>query len=301
MNAELITAFLTLVEYENFTLAAEKLCLTQSALSHRVNLLEKEISEVLITRSRGKRGINLTEAGIDFIPLAEKYLNFDKSITNFKNNRRFHSLTIGNVESFSYMFGKLYRQIALNNNQEIPVLIHNYTYPSFHIINEVEQQNIDIGFTVRQRIGRNLNIKPLFSEKHYLIGDLGTDKKNIDPCHLDRSKEILSDWSQDYHFWHDSYIGSDHHPFAVAGTCLALLELMTKNTWCIIPESFIHFLQSTCALKGIKVNKYNLINPPPNRICYKLTHKYPSTITAETLCYFEDLLKKFLQKNDLHM
>lgn len=301
MNLELINAFLTLVECKNFTTASDKLCITQSALSHRLTLLEGEINEVLITRSRGKRGINLTEAGMEFIPLAEKWLAFDKNIKNFKNNRRFHSITISSVESYSHIFGELYRQIAFNNNQQIPLLIYNYTYPSFHIINEVEQQNIDIGFTVRQRISRNLNITPLFSEEHYLIGNLGTDKAIIDPRRLDKSREILSDWSQEYHLWHDTHIGSDTRPFAVAGTCLAMLEFMTENTWCIVPKSFTDLLLESCASKGIKAQKYKLLMPPPKRICYKITYKYSNTNKAEILHYFENKLEFFLKEKDLHM
>lgn len=51
-------AFIKVIETGNFTKAAEELGYTQSAISQMVNSLEKELSTILILRSR--TGITLT-------------------------------------------------------------------------------------------------------------------------------------------------------------------------------------------------------------------------------------------------
>ncbi len=56
-----LTAFMTLAATLNFTKAAERLGITQSALSHRIRQLENELGTVLINRS--SHGAHLTESG----------------------------------------------------------------------------------------------------------------------------------------------------------------------------------------------------------------------------------------------
>lgn len=57
----LVEEFLELVNYMNFTVAARKLNLTQSALSKHIAALEKEFDVVLVDRS--KQQIELTQQG----------------------------------------------------------------------------------------------------------------------------------------------------------------------------------------------------------------------------------------------
>ena len=56
-----LTAFMAVSATLNFTRAAESLGLTQSALSHRIRLLERDLGTVLLNRS--SRGVELTDAG----------------------------------------------------------------------------------------------------------------------------------------------------------------------------------------------------------------------------------------------
>ncbi len=59
-----IVYFLTLVESECYLTAAEKLCITVSALRHSMSELEKLVNQKLLFKNRG--GIRLTEAGAEF-------------------------------------------------------------------------------------------------------------------------------------------------------------------------------------------------------------------------------------------
>ena len=58
-----VDAFLAIVESGSLTRAAQKLYLTQSTLSSRLDCLEKELGAPLLIRKKGIRRVELTEAG----------------------------------------------------------------------------------------------------------------------------------------------------------------------------------------------------------------------------------------------
>ena len=301
MDIEMIQAFTTLVEYKNFTKAADILCISQSALSHRLNTLELELGETLIIRNRGKRVFYLTQAGSEFIPLAEQWLALYKTTQNFKELRKIKTITISNIETLTNVFGKLYQQISSSPSNDFSLMVNTYTFPSPHIISEVENQNLDVGFVVRQRISRNLKIEPIFKEPLLLLGALGSDKQSIDPRTLDPHKELITDWYTDYRPWHDFYLGTASNPFAIVDTATMAVNFITDGIWCIVPQCSADFLTKNCALNGVEVRTYEMPNPPPPRTCYKVTHRFPAPQHSESIRYFEEKLTDFLAENNLHL
>jgi DNA-binding transcriptional LysR family regulator len=72
MNLKFVEAFVWVARLRNITLAAEKLCLTQSAVSNRIAALEDELGAELINRRHPR--FHLSDAGIRFMDYAEKLL-----------------------------------------------------------------------------------------------------------------------------------------------------------------------------------------------------------------------------------
>ncbi|MDP6669874.1 MAG: LysR family transcriptional regulator [Candidatus Krumholzibacteria bacterium] len=72
MELHQLKAFLALAEEGSFTLAAEKLYLSQSAVSQSIARLEESLGEGLLQRRRGK--LRLSEAGELFLPRARQGL-----------------------------------------------------------------------------------------------------------------------------------------------------------------------------------------------------------------------------------
>ena len=72
MQISQIYAFLAVAEFESFSLAAEKLHITQPAVSKRIRQLENYINVALFDRI-GKRSM-LTPNGLAFKPHAERIL-----------------------------------------------------------------------------------------------------------------------------------------------------------------------------------------------------------------------------------
>lgn len=73
MDINLIRTFLELNRTRHFGQAAENLCITQSAVSARIRLLEDTVGVPLFTRQRNK--IDLTPAGVKFQTYADTILN----------------------------------------------------------------------------------------------------------------------------------------------------------------------------------------------------------------------------------
>jgi DNA-binding transcriptional LysR family regulator len=84
MDTLQITAFIAVAEASSFTLAAERLHLTQPAISKRINLLEQFLGNRLFDRI-GKQ-IKLTEAGQILLPHAKKILREIEDTRNAVQN-----------------------------------------------------------------------------------------------------------------------------------------------------------------------------------------------------------------------
>ena len=72
MDNQTLKAFVTVAECASFSVAAEKLHLTQSAVSKRIALLEQQVRKRLFDRIA--RQVSLTEAGIALLPRAQHIL-----------------------------------------------------------------------------------------------------------------------------------------------------------------------------------------------------------------------------------
>ena len=72
IDSRQLRAFLMLARKGSFTAAAKELNLTQSAISHAVKALEKDVGCRLLDRMRKK--VLLTQAGEQFLSHAEKFL-----------------------------------------------------------------------------------------------------------------------------------------------------------------------------------------------------------------------------------
>lgn len=78
MTFEQIKSFLAIVKYNHFTLASQKLYISQSSISKHIKSLEKELGVELFNRQH--RNIKLTDAGEEFYKFAYKSMVSYESI-----------------------------------------------------------------------------------------------------------------------------------------------------------------------------------------------------------------------------
>jgi LysR family transcriptional regulator, low CO2-responsive transcriptional regulator len=72
LDSRKLLAFATLAKLGSFTIAAKELNLTQSAVSHAIKGLERELDCKLFTRLG--RGVSITESGAKLLPRVEVIL-----------------------------------------------------------------------------------------------------------------------------------------------------------------------------------------------------------------------------------
>ena len=297
MDLNYIEAFVSLVTHKSFTRAADALFISQSTLSYRIDHLEKELGVQLITRSRGKKTFALTQAGMEFIPLAERWLMLERDTHHFKSDTRQRTLSVSCVETISLLFSELYADVSREN----PFMLSLHSAQSFSTIDAVETHSVDIGFTVRERASRNAQIVPLFSEKHYLLGCLNSDKRVIDPRTLAPERELLTDWGTSYRAWHAAYFASGHRPLAEVETVCNVSNYFDDGIWCIVPACALPFLKMNIAALGHDAQVYEMTDPPPNRVCYKVVNCAPHPSRTENIRCFEAHLERFLKEHELHL
>ncbi|MCF7220324.1 LysR substrate-binding domain-containing protein [Marilutibacter chinensis] len=89
----LLRAFVAVHDSGGFTRAAERLHLTQSAISHQIRRLEEQAGRPLLRRTT--RRLALTEDGEEFLSLAQRILDASDALT-----RRFHLSPVSGVIRF---------------------------------------------------------------------------------------------------------------------------------------------------------------------------------------------------------
>ena len=123
MNLEGLAAFLAVAETGSFTAAADRLFLTQPAISKRIALLEADLDTRLFDRIG--REIRLTEAGDALLPRARAIL-----LTLEDTRRALHNLHAGEIEG-TLTFGTSHH-IGLHR---LPPLLREYStrYPKVQL------------------------------------------------------------------------------------------------------------------------------------------------------------------------
>ena len=295
MNILGIETFLKIAQLRSITGTAEELHLSQSTVSHRLKLLEEAIGEPLIVRSKGRRSIELTPRGQAFVPLAERWLLLAKDTERFQNGAIERSLTVASIDSINaFVLGPFYREIAGMPGHPLDLDVR--TYQSFQVQEMVEKHEIDIGFLVRKHTSRTLIFRPIFQERHVLIGSLGEDESVlIDPRELDPRYEVRANWSPDYLDWHNYYFDSSISPWVEVDTAaLALNFFDNPKVWGIVPERAAALFRATAGL-----HVYRMPNPPPDRVCYQVEHRFPLENKRQAIDQFSSLLIAYLHKTGL--
>lgn len=295
MNTEIVKTFLKLVEFKSITGAAEALYLSQSTVSHRLKQLEDYIGDTLVVRSKGRHGIELTPRGVAFIPLAERWISLSKDTEQFQISAIRQDLIIGGIDSLNaYSLSALFCDIA--NIAGHPINLDLRTYHSFQIQLAVENHEIDLGFLVRKHTSRNLIFKPIFSERYMIVGNFNANSSiAINPHDLDPAYEVVSTCSPDYSDWHNYHFDSSVAPWAEVDTPALLLNFLEQpKTWAVVTESVAAFLTKSPLIKS-----YKLSSPPPDRVCYEVSHRFPLENKVHIIRQFDDYLESYIDRNPI--
>lgn len=169
MDTKLIEYILKIYEEENITRAAEKLCITQSALNQQLLKLEKELDTQLFKRNRVS--LKPTKSGEIYVENAKKILLLKQDTYRMINDEiqsNKGTLSIGFTPGRgSVMFSNIY-PIFHKKYQDIFVIPNEMTVKMLQ--EKITFGEIDIGFmTLNEEQKNNDNYIHILSEPIYLV------------------------------------------------------------------------------------------------------------------------------------
>ncbi|MCC2249819.1 LysR family transcriptional regulator [Virgibacillus sp. AGTR] len=153
------------MEVGSFTKAAERLNMTQSAVSHAIASLESEWGVTLLIRDR-RKGIVLTEVGQKILPHMREVLNNMEKINQevaLATNLEIGTIHIG---TFSSASSCLLPKILAKFQKKHPKIEFRFYEGTYEEITEwLNSGIIDIGFVVEDRSTSDFDLVPLIKDE----------------------------------------------------------------------------------------------------------------------------------------
>lgn len=292
MDYPAIEAFLAVVRTRNVSRAAEQLNLAQSTVSKRLQVLEQDVGATLIERGKGNKHMELTEAGERFIEIAERWQNLWRETKTLSCVTGQYQLSIGTLDSLNYaVFPGLFK--ALSQHQP-RVVLKVVTSHSPDVYDLLEQRQVDVAFTFLRREHPSILVEKYHTDPIVGLCRSSAPYANFDILHphqLDSNDELFVHWGQNYQMWHDQWWDPACSGRILLDTAQLIFSFFSNDRqWAIVPLSVARAVQK----KG-DYHIFRFSEAPPDRICYKITHKHPkaSTVAAiEILDYYFNLLRK---------
>lgn len=152
------------VELGSFTETAEKLNMTQSAVSHAVASLESEWGVALLIRDR-KKGITLTEIGQKILPHIREILKrmeiINQEIALMTNLER----GIIRIGTFASASSCLLPKLLAKFRKKHPKIDFKFYEGTYEEITEwLSSGIIDLGFVVKGKLSLNFDLLPLIKD-----------------------------------------------------------------------------------------------------------------------------------------
>ena len=193
----------TVAKEGSFTKAAERLNISQSAVSEQVKLLEERIGFPLLTRTG--RGVSITERGQVFLHEAERVTNdlvYLLDVARYLRDDAPDKLTIGIISGLA---PALLPKLFPNGDMPENTLLEVRTAPTRIIFEELYKGRLDIGFAIAvdpDLVPGGLTVRRLFEADLVLIAhpghQLASKKGPIDLKLIADEPIIMSDLSVGY-------------------------------------------------------------------------------------------------------
>ena len=160
-----LRTFREVAETLNFTRAAQRLHLTQSAVSHQIRTLERDIGEPLFIRA--KRGVKLSEAGIVALDHARRILDESEALKErFAGGEK---TPVGRVraaaatQAFVYLFAPLFESF-MRAHPWVEVSFRS-TASTDQTIADIQSGTADVGFASLPVYSPALKVQELFEDE----------------------------------------------------------------------------------------------------------------------------------------
>lgn len=280
-----IETFLTVVSCGSLSKAASMLNVAQTTISHRLAMLEQEVGFTLIERGKGLRQARLTPAGETFSRLAEQWSSIEHAIAVLKSQGPTITMTVGSVDSFSTVaLAKVLRALAAH---QPAIRLDIRTLHSVEIYAGVETRQLDVGFALRNIVYPNVNVTKCCSSPMVVLRVRSGRRRRprrasasfVHPRELNPDHELVMPWGPDFSSWHDHWWEPTKASHIKLDNLRNLMNLLrTREQWTILP-----MFVAKAAMAGGDYQAFRVAENPPEYVCYRITHKLPTSANAAAL------------------
>lgn len=286
-----IQAFLAIADTGSLSKAAKLLFISQPALSYRLQALEKELDCQVIDRRQGIRKATLTDAGVRFVPIAERWKQLWEETQGLQAKSN-SVLKIGAASSInSYVLPQAYQQFLYRKS---PYSLNILTQSSTHLYQSIENKALDVAFLANPMYSNKVITTPLFKEEMLLLcsADMGIPDE-IHPATLDPKQQITIPWNQEFKTWNNYWFGNKGQPLIYTDNVPMLESFLVDNQgWAVVPVSVTNNLTRKDELKT-----FPIIDGPPDRISYMITNE--ENIVSETLLWLIEDIKNTTRNHNI--
>lgn len=297
MNSLQIEAFLAIVKTKNISRAAEVLYLSQPTVSYRLKSLEDELGFALLERSKGYRTIELTAKGKSFVSLANRWMQLWQDVQMLSAaNEKLPLILSCNNSTNANLLAPLYKKLVQSGEDALFELTIQAN-DTAGIYRAIDAREADIGLVFENIPSKSILIEPLFREHMYLArlcSDPGEIRTAYHPAELNVEDELFLDSSSVYRKWHDQWWNPMARPYVNISTESLLLDFMdSPRFWAVVPASVVDTLKKNSSIKI-----YELLHPPGDRVCYRITSRTPPESRKRNIQIFNEYLKAYIRTLD---
>jgi len=292
MKIEQIETFLMITQTRNISVAAERLFVSQSAVSHRIRTLEETLEFQLLIRSRGEKVVSLTQKGEEFIDIANRWKALWSETKLWTLQESKMNLKLASIDSLNTcVFSNLYKDL-INNNSDIYLNVSSHW--SKTIFDLIESHDIDVGFTLNTLKYPNAIAKPLFKSRGVMISlQSSSYAKTVHPHDLKVCDEILFSYIPEYEVWHDFWWEKTRNEYSSVDTVSLLFTIFDlKEKWAIVPIWIARMFQNT---HSIKISE--LLVTPPEYACYQVSNRFPKPSKLKPIEKFSLALEDYMKSD----
>ncbi|MEP9365888.1 LysR family transcriptional regulator [Xanthobacter sp. VNH20] len=196
MNIRFVITFLEIVETGNFSLAAERLGITQTAATMRIKAMEEELGRRLFNRQKGR--VELTAAGIQFLRHAEVMVTtWRRALQEVGLPPGVDSiLSLGAEES---LWDTLLLDVLITFRKMHPeVAVRSEVASAQWIGREIAEGLLDFGVVYTPVVRPNVNVEVLGTQTLILVSTVPRSVMTWSPDY------IYTDWGSGFRELHSS-------------------------------------------------------------------------------------------------
>ena len=297
MTSSEIEAFLMIYECRSISKAAERMYVSQSALSTRLKTLETELGGPLFFREKGQRSVVPTEAGDRFFDLAVRYNEVVQQMHGLYRQPDTERLRVSCLNSVGlYLFTPVYERFMQKMPQIVLEMQDLTTSEAYY---KVEKGLIDLAFTPGRRTSQIVRARPFFSEELVLVCAKDSDYPDtVALSDLDVGNEIYVLWFNEFELWHRHTFGERCAPQVYLELTGQLpLFLRRKNAWALLPASVAHKILTD---GGVRRLSRSFEVPPRITNCMETTAPAKARLKGCFLDCLREVLTE-LQDPDIHL